>query len=285
MADRAVVAEVAERPLPVLHLDKRPESFREWATGIYRHRGVLLELAKKDFRVRYKRASLGVLWAAAVPLLQSIVMAFVFSRVGAFGDTEFSYAGFVLAGMAAFSYASLAVNAATTAIVENSGLTDKVWFPRALLALVPSVSNLVTLGISIVIVIVALPILGAPITLWLLLLIPASILLVTFVTGLGLVLSALYVYFRDVKFMVQAFMLIWFYVTPIVYPPSALQDAGRWLYLNPLTGIVGLFQRAAVDAPVPSGGAIVVSVVASIVLMVAGVLLHRRHDRLFVDQL
>lgn len=279
------MASKAATESPVLRLSSRPESLREWLGGLWRHRGVLMELSRKDFRVRYKRTTLGVVWAAFVPLIQAVIMAFIFSRVGAFGSSNYSYAGFVIAGMAAFSYASTAILAATTAIVDNASLTDKVWFPRALLALVPTVSNLVTLAVSVVVVIVALPILDTPYTLRLLLLVPATVLLMAFVTALGLLLSALDVYFRDVKFMVQAALLVWFYVTPIVYPPTALESAGRWLYLNPMTGIAGLFQRAAVDAPVPSGGAVAVSIGTTLVFLVAGVMLHRRHDRLFVDQL
>jgi ABC-type polysaccharide/polyol phosphate export permease len=80
-------------------------------------------------------------------------------------------------------------------------------------------------------------------------------------------------------------VLVWLYVTPIVYPPAALRSAGRWLDFNPLTGVVGLFQRAAVDAPVPSTRALVVSVITTIVLAIVAVVGHRRHDRLFVDLL
>jgi ABC-type polysaccharide/polyol phosphate export permease len=74
-------------------------------------------------------------------------------------------------------------------------------------------------------------------------------------------------------------------MTPIVYPPSALKGAGPWLDFNPLTGIVGLFQRAAVGAPVPSTRALVVSIVATLLLAAVAVVAHRRHDRLFVDLL
>jgi ABC-type polysaccharide/polyol phosphate export permease len=84
---------------------------------------------------------------------------------------------------------------------------------------------------------------------------------------------------------VQAVLLVWLYVTPIVYPPEALNGAGRWLDFNPLTGIVGLFQRAAVGAPVPSARALAVSIVTTLVLLVVAVVAHRRHDRLFVDLL
>jgi lipopolysaccharide transport system permease protein len=269
----------------VLRLGRRPDPLHRWFGALWRHRGVLAELSRKDFKVRYKRASLGVIWAGAVPVIQAAVMAFVFSRVGKFGSDNYSYAVFVLAGMAAWSYASMAVTASTTSIVDAATLTDKVWFPRAILALVPVVSNLVTLAISVVVVIVALPVLGEPITPRLVLLVPATVLLVAFTAALGLVLSALDVYFRDVKFMVQAGVLVWFYVTPIVYPPTVLGGVHRWLQLNPLTGIVGLFQRAAVDAPVPSTAAVVASVVTTLALLVIGIVLHQRHDRLFVDQL
>jgi lipopolysaccharide transport system permease protein len=272
--------------MPVLRLDSRPEPLREWLGGLWRRGPVLVALASKDFRVRYKRASLGVVWAVAMPLFQAAVMAFIFSRVGRFGaGTDYSYAAYVLAGMTAWFYASMAITAGTTSIVDSSSLTDKVWFPRAVLALVPAVANFATLLVSTAIVIVALPILGQPFSLRLFLLLPATALLVAFVIALSLALSAVYVYFRDTKFMVQAAMLVWFYVTPIVYPPSVLGSAGRWIDFNPLTGIIGLFQKAVVGAPVPSTRALVVSIATTVGLLLVSVPAQRRHDRLFVDQL
>jgi ABC-type polysaccharide/polyol phosphate export permease len=271
---------------PVLRLDNRPEPLGAWLGGLWRHRGVLVALARKDFRVRYKRASLGILWAVALPLFQSAVMVFIFSRVGRFGSgAGFSYAGFVLAGMVPWLFFSSSILSSTTSIVDSSGLTDKVFFPRAVLPLVTPAANLVTLATSTLLLLAALPIVGQPLAPRFLLIVPATVLLCTFSAALGLALGGLYVYFRDVKFMVQAAVLAWLYVTPIVYPPAALKSAGPWLDFNPLTGIVGLFQRAAVDAPVPSTRALVVSVITTIVVAVVAVVGHRRHDRLFVDLL
>lgn len=271
-------------PAPTLRLDHRPAPLHDWLGGLWRYRGVLVALARKDFKVRYKRASLGVLWSVVMPLLQSIVLVFVFSRVGHLGKgTGYSYAGFVLAGMVAWNYVSTSVSAATVSIVGGSGLIDKVWFPRAILALVAPCAEIVTMTTTAVILLVELPIVGAPLTPRLLLLLPAAVLTVAFSASLGLVLAAMYVYFRDVKFMVQAVMMVWLYVTPIVYPLSALGGAGRWLDFNPLTGIVGLFQRAAVNAPVPSDRAVVVSVTTTVLLAIVAGIVHRHHDRLFVD--
>jgi len=277
---------VSDHQVPVLTLDDRPASLREWLGSLWRHRVVLLALAGKDFRVRYKRASLGILWSVAVPLFQTAIMVFIFSRVGNFGTgSSYSYAGFVLAGMVPWLYVSTSIPSSTTAIVEGATLTDKVWFPRAILALVPALSNLVTLAISTVILLVALPILGESLDPRIALVIPAVALATVFCASAGMLLGGLYVYFRDLKFIVQAGILAWFYVTPIVYPPSALHSAGPWLDYNPLTGIVGLFQHAAVGAPVPSHRALLVSLVTTLGVLVAAVVTHRRHDRLFVDLL
>jgi lipopolysaccharide transport system permease protein len=271
---------------PVLALDHRPVPLHDWLTGLWRFRGVLVALARKDFQVRYKRATLGVIWSVALPLLQSIVMVFIFSRVGSFGTGHrFSYAGFVLAGMVPWVFVSTSISASTTSIVDAAGLTDKVWFPRAILALVPPCANLILLATSTLILLVELPVIGVTPTPRLLFLIPGAALAAAFAASVGLVVAALYVYFRDLKFMVAAAVLVWLYLTPIVYPASALGSSGRWLDFNPLTGIVGLFQTGAVGSPAPPTRALAVSIGATVVLGLVAVSLQRRHDRLFVDLL
>jgi ABC-type polysaccharide/polyol phosphate export permease len=279
-------AQAARSAVPVLTFDSRPEPLIDWLHALWRNRALLVSLAQKEFRVRYKRAWLGIVWSIALPLFQSAVMVFIFSRVGRFGNgSGFNYAGFVLAGMVPWLYLSSSIASSTTSIVDAADITVKIAFPRAVLPLVAPVANVFTLAISLLILLVALPILGQPLEPRFLLILPATVLACTFTAALGLVLGALYVYFRDIKFMVQALLLVWIYVTPIVYPPSALKGAGPWLDFNPLTGIVGLFQRAAVGAPVPSTRALVVSIVVTALLVLLAGAVHRRHDRLFVDLL
>ncbi len=270
---------------PVLVLGARPEPLGEWFRALVNNRSLLISLAQKEFRVRYKRAWLGVIWSIALPIFQSAVMVFIFSRVGRFGSgSSFNYAAFVLAGMVPWLYLSASVASSTTSIVDASDITVKIAFPRAILPLVSPVANLFTLAISVLILFIALPIVGASVGPRFLFVLPAAVLLCAFTATLGLALGALYVYFRDVKFMVQAVLLVWIYITPIVYPPSALKGAAPWLDFNPLTGIVGLFQRA-VGAPVPSVRALLVSVATTLVLGVVAIRAHHRHDRLFVDLL
>ena len=241
-------------------------------------------LARKDFQTRYKRATFGLAWAVVVPVLQAAIMAVVFSKVIRSGGGR-TFAVYVMSGVIAYAYFSTVVTSASTAIVEGTGLTDKVWFPRALLIMVPCLSNLVGFVVTIVVLVIVTPLFGLHLGMQTLLLVPATALLVTLSLALGLVLGALDVYFRDVKFLVQAALLVWIYLTPILYPQHLLQKLGPWLDVNPLTGVVVLFHMATVGSGGPWVRPVLVAIGATIVLMVVGAEGQRRHDRLFVDQL
>lgn len=270
--------------VPVLDLGPEPLPARAWVGAVWRHRNVLMVLAAKDFKVRYKRATFGVLWAVALPLVQSAVMITVFSRVARFEGEVPDYAGYVLAGMAAWAFVTSTVPTASTAIVDASSLTDKVWFPRALLVLSPILANTIGIVISVSLVTV-IELVRHGITLDILLLVPGALLLLSLVTGACLVAAALHVAFRDVRFIIQAGVMVLFYATPILYPLALLEGIGDVVRIaNPLVGVVMLFQKALAGAPV-SGVAVTASVVWTVALLLLAVRLHHRQDRLFVDLL
>jgi lipopolysaccharide transport system permease protein len=275
--------ELAGSP-PILDLGPEPDSRLEWLTSMWCHRGVIWVLARQDFHVRFKRATFGVLWAVAVPALQAAVMVVVFSHF-VHTATGVPYGAYVVSGILAWSYFLLALPAGVTAIVDGTGLTDKVWFPRAILPLVPCVSGLAGLAISMVLLLILTPILGAHIGLHLLLLIPACLLLAAFTAALALVASALQVYFRDVRFIVSAGLVIWLYATPIMYPQSELKHLGPYLDFNPMTGVISLFHLAMFGGGVRWQRALVVSVAATVALLIVGVETQRRQDRRLVDLL
>jgi ABC-type polysaccharide/polyol phosphate export permease len=211
-------------------------------------------------------------------------MIFVFSHFVHAGRGV-SYGAFVLSGILSWSYFAMALPFATTSIVDSTALTDKLWFPRAILPIVPCVSNLVSLGISMVILLVGAPILGATPGLHLLLLIPACLLLFCFTIALTMVLSALHVYFRDVRFIVTAALMVWLYATPIMYPKGKVGGLGPWLDFNPMTGIMSLFHLAVIGHDGSWIRALVVSLVTTGALLIVAIEAQRRHDRLFVDLL
>jgi lipopolysaccharide transport system permease protein len=279
------VPEVNSEFVAVLELRPQPTKFIPWFKELWSFRGVLGILARKDFQVRYKRASFGVMWAVLIPLIQAIVFVVVFSRVGHFNKLKFDYSAFVLSGTLAWSYFSTVVTSGATSIVDGASITDKVWFPRSVLVLVPTLSNLFSLVTSMIILLISMPLVSAPFTWRIFLLLPANVLLVVFTTSVSMVTSALHVYFRDVKYIVIATLLVAFYITPIVYPASSLAKIGPWLALNPMTGIIGLFQLASAGPFGPMLWPLVASFGFSVVLFAIGLEANRRRDRLFVDML
>jgi lipopolysaccharide transport system permease protein len=268
----------------VLELTPSPETRRAWLVELWGYREVLDMLARKDFQTRYKRASLGVIWAVAVPLLQAVIMAFVFSRVIKVSNGH-QFAVYVMSGVIAYSYVSTVVQFGATSIVDGAALTDKVWFPRALLVVVPALSNLVGFVVAMLALIAAMPIFGVAIRAQLVLLIPATVLLVLFTVALSLGLGALDVYYRDVKFLVTAGLMVWMYISPILYPQAFLGRVAPLLDFNPLTGVIVMFHMATVGSGGPWVRPVLVSIGATIALFVIGAEAQRRHDRLFVDLL
>ena len=273
-----------DSPAGVLVVGAAPDQFRQWARSVWDHRGVLWILARKDFQTRYKRTSLGLLWAFVVPLLQASVMALVFSKVVKTQSTP-HFVAFVMSGVLAYTYFSTTIGFSSTAIVDSAYLTDKVWFPRALLVLVPCLTNTVGLVVTLVFLLCILPVIGGHFGPALLLLPVGVAFLLLFTAGLSALLASIHVYFRDVRYLVQASLTVLVYITPIVYPPKVL-GRYRWLLdINPLTGIVGVFRRGILPSAGPSMAALTVSLAVTAALLVIGTEVMRRYDRLFVDLL
>lgn len=260
-------------------------SARQLAAQLWAARELLVILTRKEFHVKYRRAAFGVLWALALPLLQSLVLAVVFSKVAHIHGAP-HYSVFVLSAMAPWVYFSSALAAGSTAVVDSTDLSSKVYFPRLVLPLAQVGAALYGYVVTVAIVLVLCPALGVGLSVRTLAVLPASVLVMALVTGLAATCAALHVYFRDVRYLVSAALLMWFYVTPVVYPPSAAPGGlGTLIDANPMTGVCDLFRFATVGHTGPLLLPVVVSVGWALVSLAAAGLLHCRYDRVFADLL
>jgi ABC-type polysaccharide/polyol phosphate export permease len=246
-------------------------------------RSLVATLGRKNFFVQYRRASLGMAWAVGLPLVQAVVLAVVFSRIARFDVPH--YVVFVLSGVVAFSFFQSTLVAGATSIVDNAGLSSKVYFPRAVLPLAQCVTGGYALAVSLAVLLVLGVVLGAPVGARTLLLVPAVALLVLLSTAFVLVLSVAHVYLRDTKYVVQAAALAWLWLTPVVYPLTVVEGWLRAVVVaNPVTGVVQLFHAAFVPDVGPLTGAWV-SLAWTLVLAAVGLYLHCAHDRVMADLL
>jgi lipopolysaccharide transport system permease protein len=265
-------------------LTGRPAPVSALLRDAWRSRDLILILARKDFYVRYRRATFGLLWAAALPLLQALVLAFVVSKFANF-KTGTNYTVYVLSGTVAWAAFSGIVGAGSTSVVDGSGLSTKIYFPRLVLPLTTVVTAAYGFVISIAVLILTTLVTGVGLGPRTFLLIPAALLTLVLAASCALVLSALHVYFRDVRYLVQAALLVWLYLTPVIYPLSVIGQARRFVEANPVTGVVEMFRAATVGADAGWGVPVLWTAGWCLVLVVVGLFLHRRNDRVFVDLL
>lgn len=265
-------------------LTGRPVPLRDLLGDLWQSRTLLAILARKEFFVRYRRASLGLAWAVILPLVQATVLAVVVQHFVRF-HTGLSYAVFVYTGTLAWSYFSTTISTGAGSIVDSQELSNKVYFPRAVFPLTTAAAGLYGLALSVVSAVVLAVVFGASLDVHILLLIPATALTVLLASAGALVVAVLQVYFRDMRYVIQAALIAWFYVTPVFYPLSAVGGLRRLVEVNPVTGIVELF-RASVGGADPGWWVSVGWTVAwTGALLGVALALYRRYDRICVDLL
>jgi len=277
------------RPVGASHgFDLRGEQtdLRTLLADIWRSRELLRVLARKDFYVQYRRASFGIMWAFLLPLVQALVLAVVIPKIARF-ETPGSYVTFVFAGTTSWAFFMGALTGGVGSIVDAHDLSTKIYFPRIVLPLTRVLTSLYGL-VPGVIVLAVVTVIDVGLRADLLLLVPAVALLVALAAGFAAVLAGLQVYFRDVRYLLTASMIAWFYVTPVFYSLTVVEKATQfraWIEANPMTGVVELFRAGTVGADPGFGVAVLWTLGWTVALAVAALVIHRRFDRVFVDLL
>jgi len=216
---------------------------------LFRHRELLVNLARKETKVRYKSSVLGVAWSMLNPALYLLVFYVVFTVFLPSGIPNFVV--YLLAGVVPWTLFASGLQGATGSVVANGALVTKVAFPREILPLSTIGAALVNFGYQSVVLIAALLVFIYPFLGPALVLVPlALVVLVLFLAAVGMATSAFNVRHRDTTHLVDLALLAWFWVTPIVYQgprlvAESLGDRALQLYLlNPMTNVVLAFQRA-----------------------------------------
>ena len=207
-----------DRSLPVLELTGEATSSRILLRDLRRAASLLPLLAKQDYVARYRSAALGLLWSVFLPLIQGAVLAVIFSHVVKIKTGGQAYPVFVFVGVSLWAFVSTSWTAGATAIVDGSSIASRVYFPRLLLPAVPAMANMPALVISNAIAVLAMPVFGVAFRPGLVLLPVAMVFAAMLVVALSAVTTLLHVYFRDVRYIVSAVVLVAFYATPVIYP-------------------------------------------------------------------
>jgi lipopolysaccharide transport system permease protein len=253
------------------------------------HWFLLRQLVRRDLEARYAGSLLGFLWSFAQPLWTLLLFTFIFStilRVRPSGELTSHFSIFLFGGLLPWMALQEGVMRSATAITDNANLVTKLRFPTQTLVLAVVLAALVHQAIAAVVFVAALLVVGEFAWGGLPLLLLAVPLQVGLTLGLGLLVAALHVFFRDTVQLLGVALQAWFYLTPIVYPLELVPEAYRaWLERNPLAILVDMYRHAFLAGEVRRPPHLLTLVVAVAVLLCAGAWLFRRLKPAFGDEL
>ena len=274
-----------EDDLPVTVIERR----KGWQVvdlrELWRFRELLFFLAWRDVKVRYKQTVLGAAWAVLQPFATMVIFTVFLGRMGGVSAGIEHYALFVFAGLIPWTFFSNAITAAGSSIVGNQNLITKIYFPRLIIPMgaigAGLVDFVVTLGMLALMMLWYTTAPG-----WSLLLAPLIVLLLVLAAlGVGTLLAALTVAYRDFRYVVPFGVQLWLFATPCIYldPAEAVGPLGRMvLPLNPAYGLVLNLRQALLGGPLDLY-ALTVSAAVSVGLLLLGCLYFRRVERGFAD--
>jgi lipopolysaccharide transport system permease protein len=250
---------------------------------MWSHRELLYFLVWRDISVRYKQTVLGPAWAIFQPLLLMLIFTFVFARFGKIDSQGVPYPVFVFAGLIPWTLFSQGVSQSSLSLVNQTNLLTKVYFPRLFIPIAGAAVFLVDLMLSLGIYAVLL-FYYRFVPSWTIVFLPVLILLTLIATlAIGVMLSALTIFYRDFKHIVPFLIQVFMYVTPIIYSANALSPRIRSiLSLNPMFGIVTTY-RAAILGLDWDPASFCISTATALGLFVVAIFYFRRTERRFVD--
>jgi lipopolysaccharide transport system permease protein len=250
---------------------------------LWAYRELLWVLTTRDIRVRYKQSVLGAAWAIIRPFTAMVIFSIVFGHLAKIPSEGYPYPVFVYAALLPWTFFSGAISASSQSLVGSSNLISKVYFPRLIIPLASAGAGLVDLLISTGILLLMMLWYGVGWS-WNLLAAPVLLAAVVFsALGIGTLLSALTVSYRDFTHITPFLLQIWMYITPVVFPVSLVPQHWQWLlYLNPLTGLVEGFRAAFLGKPFDFSG-LFISFAVAVLLFAVGVAYFERVERDFAD--
>jgi lipopolysaccharide transport system permease protein len=258
----------------------------EELADLWRSRGLLAVLVKRDIAVRYRQAAIGVLWALLQPIITTVIFTLVFVVFMRLPSPDVPYPAFAFSGLVIWQYFNRTVSEGAQSLVSNSGLITKVYFPRIVLPLIAPFSAALDCLVGVAALVVITILFGVDLRLTAAL-VPFVVLFVgLFGYGIGLCLAPLQAIYRDIGIVLPFALQIAMYLSPIVYPASIVPESVRWLFrLSPVAVMVDAMRWALLGSEPPSLAGLGFTVALTIFLFWGGLGLFRRLEGTLVDRI
>ncbi|MGN0649965.1 MAG: ABC transporter permease [Oscillospiraceae bacterium] len=249
--------------------------------NLKKHKFLFEELVKRDFNSKYKGTSLGIVWSLLSPLLSLLVMSLVFTQF--FGRNTAHYTIYLFAGNLVYSYFRDSTTNGMVSLTANAGIITKVNIPKYLFLLSKNISCLFNFLLTLVIFFVFVIIDGVSFSWSILMIIYPILCLVVFNLGVGMILSALYVFFKDIKYLYDIFTLLLQYMSAIFYTVDAYPPQIQNLFmLNPIYSYISYIRIAVINGQVPSLIHHIICAAYALLFLVIGCVIYKKNNYKFL---
>lgn len=245
---------------------------------------LLSELTIREIKQRYKQSILGYAWVILNPFFQMIVMAFVFSIVMRIPNLGVPYSIFLYAGLLPWTLFANSLTSAVNVLVANAGLITKIYFPREIFVASTILAKIVDFLLASTIFIVFLIYYQTPLTWHMLWIIPIFIIQQLFTYGLALLLAAANLFYRDIQYLFGLVILVWMYLTPVIYTTELFPEKYRWIFqINPMAVIINAYRQVILAGGMPNLVSLALALLVSLMILLIGYKIFKKLEGVFAD--
>lgn len=252
--------------------------------NFFKYKSLLIALVERDIKIKYRRSVLGVLWSLLNPLLMMIILSIVFSNLFKFKIENYSI--YILSGQVVFNFFNEVTGSSMGSILGNGSLIKKVYLPKYLFVIADALTGMINLFASFTALVLVMLATRVEFHFTILLTFIPLLLLTIFSLGVGLLLSAITVKFRDISHLWSVFTTGLLYLTPIIYSMSLLRGHKIEVFvaLNPLTNYLTIFRKLMMYNTLPTAKSLLVAVIEAVVMLVVGMIVfYKRQDKFILD--
>ncbi|MGN0606545.1 MAG: ABC transporter permease [Oscillospiraceae bacterium] len=245
------------------------------------YRFLFKQLVKRDFQKRYKKTALGMMWSVLSPLCDFIVMKFVFTYL--FGRTTPHFSSYLFSGLLITGYFSEATSSGMNSLVANSGIISKINVPKYIFLLSKNVASIINFGLTFLVYCVFLIIDHITFTWKFVLLLYPVLCLVILNIGMGLILSALFVFFKDTSYLYGIFLKLLTYLSAVFYTVDRLPEkVQQLLYINPIYDYITYFRQITIYGTIPDAKLHIFCAAWALAVLAVGCVVYKVNNYKFV---
>lgn len=242
------------------------------------------QLVAREIKSRYKQSFLGYAWVILNPFLQMLVMTFVFSLIVRVSSLGVPYAIFLYTALLPWNLFANSLAHATNSFVGNAELIKKIYFPRQIFVQATLIAKVIDFVLASSILAAFMIFYHTPITWNIFWLIPIFLIQEIFTYGLALFFATINLFYRDVQYVLSLILVLWMYLTPVIYPVEMVPDQYRFIFkLNPMAVLINAYREVILGGNMPKLSSLAIALLVSLVTLYLGKKIFTRLEGLFAD--